>query len=110
VRPFADLLTSPADLKRVTVTILGVIDRSFATHKCRVTQDEVKRRFAICERWFRDLRSTHGWSVERCLSNLDDALQAELDGATFVPNTRALWTPNRDLAVGPGLIADLRGK
>jgi hypothetical protein len=79
---------------RVTVRFMQVIEGSFREDRSRFTGSEVKRRFQICERWFRELRAEHGWSVPRILDNLPRILRAQLDGAPFDPTTeRQIWTP-----------------
>lgn len=84
-----------ADMRaRVTNRFMRTIERSFEDDKSRVTGSEVRRRFRICERWFRELRAEHGWSTSRILDNLSRILRADLDGAPFDPSTeRMIWTP-----------------
>lgn len=89
--PFAQLLTDPGAVAHVGERLTRTIEHSF--HEDRTRRDgvrpppetiaEVKRRFAICERWFRVMRAEFGWSVRRTLDALPYALRAELDGLTY---------------------------
>lgn len=80
--------------RRVTARITKTIEGSFIEDRSRITGREVRRRFTICERWFRALRSEHGWSVPRILDNLPRILRADLDGAPFDPTAeRLIWSP-----------------
>ena len=94
-RPFADLFANRADLAKVLHSFTASIEASFAGDGAmrKPTADEVKRRFAICERWFRDLRGTKLWSIDRCLAAVPQALKAELSGQTYEPDSRSLWIP-----------------
>lgn len=94
-RPFAELFTDRAQLAHVTNTFIRVIGLSFAEHQMRQqTQAEIKRRFEICERWFRVLRGDKKWTVDRCLSAIPHALRAELAGGTYTPDSRSVWVPS----------------
>lgn len=91
-----DLLNNPISLGAVTNGIEAAITKSFRTHPMRhKTEAEVRRRFDICVRWFRTFRtdSRFKFSIDRCVNELPKALRAELDGVTYTPHTRALWTP-----------------
>lgn len=94
---FSDLLLQPETERKVARAFERVIARSFEQDRSRPTRSEVRRRFAICERWFRDLRRAYTWSIDRVLSNLGPALRHELDGVPFRVNTRPLWTPDREV-------------
>lgn len=96
-RVFADL--SPAEVHQVSTGILRAVDASFAVDRQRdsgkvtMTGDEIRRRFRICEAWFRTLRGEKQWTLRRTLSALVVALRTELDGGSYVPDDRTLWLP-----------------
>ncbi len=92
--PLTDLLHDPGTLARVTASLEAAVSRSFVTHAMRhMTRAEVKRRFDICLRWFRTLRADHAWSNERAADTAGRALVVELNGGTFVPDSRSVWVP-----------------
>lgn len=95
-RPFADLLSDPEQLKAVTDAFTRMIGVSFAGagQMRRPTAAEIKRRFGICERWFRTLRADLHWSVQRSLDEIPRALAAELRGETYEPAKRSVWVPS----------------
>jgi hypothetical protein len=95
-RPFADLFQDPAQLRKVVSRLQRIIADSFGgdgAMKRAITEAEVKRRFAICEKWFRDLRGERKWTVDRCLDALPHALKVELSGGTYEPDRRSVWVP-----------------
>ena len=69
------------------------IARSFAEDHARPTGDEVRRRFAICERLVRRLRGDLGWGLQRVLDHLPRYLRCELDRVPWEPEARTIWTP-----------------
>ncbi len=77
----------------VTVAIERAIAKSLAEDGGRPTGDEVRRRFAICERLFRQLRGDLGWGLRRTLDHLPRYLRCVLDGVPWEPDARTLWTP-----------------
>jgi hypothetical protein len=91
--PFAALLRNPADLPRVFWRLESVIANSFKEDRARggvitltgASSAEVKRRYAICEKWFRVFRGDLGWSLEKTLDFWPVALRKELDGETWEP-------------------------
>jgi len=87
-----DLVTQD-QLGRVTAAIERAIDRSFREDASRMTGDEVRRRFAICERLLRHLRGDLGWGLQRVLDHLPEYLRCELDGIPWQPDTRTVWVP-----------------
>lgn len=106
--PFAEFLNSPAEATEVSNAIHDMIMKSFGTDaarkalstgrgEVRATQAEVRRRFNIIADWFKVLRGDMGWSMKRTIDELPKALRAQLDGGTYVPNTRALWAPGESL-------------
>ena len=96
-KPFAELFHDRRQLARafesIHKTIADSFDAGHPGHMRQITQAEVKRRFAICERWFRDLRGAKQWTIDRVLSALPQALRAELEGRTYEPDSRSLWLP-----------------
>lgn len=101
-KPFKSLLGDERDLQRVFATIHDVILRSFGVDIQRepfkpnpITDREVKRRFGICERWFRRARGDLGYSLERTMDMMGHALRCELDGNPFDPQSGGpmIWTP-----------------
>lgn len=80
-------------LARVVVGIEAAVAKSFEVDGARMTGDEVRRRFGICERLYRQLRGDLGWGVQRVLGHLPRYLRCELDGQPWEPDTRTLWVP-----------------
>lgn len=79
---------------RVFKAFHTTIAQSFREHPCQITQHETRRRFKILERWFRELRAGHGWSVASILDALPKALRAELNGQVWEPPpVPRVWTP-----------------
>ena len=80
-------------LATLLFTFEAVIARSFEVTGGQMTRHEVRRRYLICEKWLRALRS-EGWSVQRIQGALPQALEAELFGQTWDPTQeRLVWTP-----------------
>lgn len=92
---FLDLV-SQDQVARMTVAIERAVMLSFAADGGRMTRDEIRRRFAICEKIVRQLRGDLGWALTRIVDVLPRYLRAELDGIPWTPESRALWTPNGD--------------
>jgi hypothetical protein len=92
VGAFLDLVTQD-QVARVMLTIERAITRSFAEDGSRATGDEVRRRFALCERLLRQLRGDLGWGLQRALDHLPKYLRCELDGAPWMPDARTVWVP-----------------
>lgn len=92
-RVFESLLNHPADAALVATRFELTIRKSFEQDRSRVTGSETRRRFAICEKWFRLLRGDKGWGLLRSLDALPHALRGELDGTGWTPDSRALWAP-----------------
>ena len=78
-------------------TALGGIERavvnSLTEDGARVTRDEVRRRFCICERLLRQLRGDLHWGLTRVLDHLPRYLRYELDGQPWEPDARSCWMP-----------------
>ena len=89
---FLDLVTAD-QVARVTLAIERVITDSFGADSARATGDEVRRRFAICERLVRQLRGDLGWGLQRVLDHLPVYLRCELDGVPWEPDARVVWVP-----------------
>lgn len=101
-RPFASLLRDERQLAQVFEHLQAVIWRSFAQDVAadpisfrKPTMAEVKRRFKICEVWFRRARGELGYSLEQTLDQMAHALRCALDGETFEPRPPGsrIWTP-----------------
>lgn len=104
-KPFAALLSNEKDVQLVFAHLERAIFRSFAIDLQRdpfgplaqkgITSSEVRRRFRICERWFRRARGDLGLSLTKTLDLMGHALRCGLDGQDFDPNTlqTRLWTP-----------------
>ena len=89
---FGDLVVRD-QVERVSLAIERGIAQSFREDGARMTGDEVRRRFAICERLFRRLRGDLGWGLQRALDHLPHYLRCELDGIPWQPNARTFWVP-----------------
>jgi hypothetical protein len=90
--PFLDLFEH-GQLKRVVLGIERAVRRSFETDGARMTEAEVRRRFRICERLFRQLRGDLRWGLVRVLDHLPQYLRCELDGQAWEPDRRTCWMP-----------------
>lgn len=70
----------------VAEAFIHLVTDSFETHPMRaVTEDEVKRRTDLLQRWLRKLCDGMNYPVNRALYTLRAALRAELDGVKFEP-------------------------
>jgi hypothetical protein len=92
VGAFGDLLARD-QVGRVSIAIERAMVQSFREDGARMTGDEVRRRFSICERLFRRLRGDLGWGLQRALDHLPRYLRCELDGIPWQPNARTVWVP-----------------
>jgi hypothetical protein len=104
-KPFAALMRNEAELKRTFFAIEDAIWRSVGLDIQRnpfgqlaqrgMTKDELAYRFKICEAWIRRARGDLGFSLEKTLDLLPQALRSELDGNAFDPEKSPLriWTP-----------------
>lgn len=92
---FVDLI-SKDQVARMTLAIERTIEDSFRVDRSRVTADEVRRRFGICERLVRHLRGDLGWGLQRVLDHLPQYLRCELDGVPWQPDARMVWVPGDD--------------
>jgi hypothetical protein len=89
---FLDLVER-GQLERAVLGIERAVTRSFETDGARMTDAEVRRRFGICERLFRQLRGDLDWGLVRVLDHLPHYLRCELDGRAWEPDGRTLWMP-----------------
>jgi ribosomal protein S14 len=83
--------------RQISTVVLGfekAIAKSFEDDKSTQTRSEVKRRFEICRRVFKELRGDKGWSVQRILDHLPTVLRCELDGQPWTPDDRLVWMPS----------------
>jgi len=92
VAAFLDLVAQD-QVGRVTLGIERAIEQSFREDGGRKTLDEIRRRFAICERLLRHLRGDLGWGLQRALDHLPGYLRCELDGIHWQPDARTVWVP-----------------
>ncbi len=89
---FAGLIEAK-DLAKITLSFTSTIGASFDEDKSRSTHSEIKRRFEICVKLFRELRGDLNWGVDRILDKLPEYLRCELDGIPWTPDTRTMWLP-----------------
>jgi hypothetical protein len=90
--PFLDLV-GRGQLARAVLAIEHVVASSFNDDGSRMTGAEVRRRFRICERLFRQLRGDLHWGLVRVLDHLPHYLRCELDGRAWEPDRRTCWMP-----------------
>ena len=90
--PFLDLVEQ-GRLDHAVFAIEHTVTRSFELDGSRITAAEVRRRFEICERLFRQLRGDLGWGLQRVLDHLPHYLRCELDGQPWEPDRRTCWMP-----------------
>ena len=86
------------DLGKVTQTFEEAIALSFVTNAMpsgNVTQNEVRRRFNLCDKIFTTLRGDLKWSIPKISSVLATYLKCELDGVPYNPESvGASWSPD----------------
>ena len=58
-----------------------------------VREAEIQERIDFCIGLAAELHVGKGWSVERIVDEMPDALRAHLDGTTWEPSKRHCWTP-----------------
>lgn len=81
------------EVRTIQAVFTSLVADSFDTHPMRVkTEAEARRRGQILVKWYRALRGEKKWSLDRTLSALRKALECELDGKTYVPSDRTLYT------------------
>ena len=91
-RAFLSLLAND-ELAPALLGIERAVSQSLRDDGARVTSDELRRRFAICERLIRQLRGDLGWGLQRVLDHLPHYLRCELDGQPWQPDARTIWMP-----------------
>lgn len=97
-------LLAEGQIPRATAIIESAIARSFQTDNPPMrnpVRAEVKRRFGIAISIFKVLRGDLEWSLSRIGDYLGRYLRNELDGVSWKPDTRALWTPDPPALVLP---------
>ena len=101
-KPFMRLLSKESDLKIVYECLETTIWRSFAEDlrsnpfkEQNITQNEIRHRFKLCEKWFRKARGEYGFSLEKTLDLMPKALRSDIEGEDFDPtkSKTKLWTP-----------------
>lgn len=97
--PFASMARSEATLVQLNHLLKAIILHSFNQERQRGTMTissdiEVKRRAKICLDWYRIMRADLGYTIDKIIDFLPQALRCELDGARWEPpaNVRA-WAP-----------------
>jgi hypothetical protein len=100
---FIDLLNKEEDFELVWTSLdhmifssFGMIDKLMWGREPQITQSEVKRRFLICEKWFRIMRGELGFGLIKTLDLLPKALACELLQVDFDPEETVGrgWFPN----------------
>jgi hypothetical protein len=91
-RTFLELVEKD-QIGSVTLVIERAVSESFEADGARMTGDEVRRRFCICERLIRRLRFDLGWGLQRVLDHLPHYLRCELEGQHWEPDSRTIWMP-----------------
>jgi hypothetical protein len=92
VRSFLEIVER-SQVAAVSAAIEAAVGKSFRDDSARMTRDEVRRRFEICERIFRTLRGELAWGLQRVLDRLPYYLRCELDGKRWEPDRRTIWMP-----------------
>jgi len=92
---FSDLLEKPEDFDRVysvfysTIMLsFRIVDTAALGKPSIISQEEVKRRFKICEKWFRTLQGDVGFSLNRTLDSIPQALVCELTDQEYKPGEK----------------------
>lgn len=92
---FAKLLEGNEDIPKIVRGFHRAIEGSFRSERTSVQTDtEVRRRFDICARIYRQLRGDLKWSVSRIMDHLPKYLRCELDGEAWKPDDRQAWIPD----------------
>jgi hypothetical protein len=91
--PFLDI-ADPEQVQRAALGIERAVAGSFEADCAHMTAAEVRRRFGICERLFRQLRGDLRWGLHRVLDHLPHYLRCELDGQAWEPDRRTIWMPD----------------
>lgn len=98
--PFGDLAGEPELLARVRRAFTRALAKSFDQDAavCGVdfarrmnTDTERRRRAQLLATLYRRMRGDWGWSVQRTIDTLAEALRVELDGGTYERPRGRLW-------------------
>ena len=100
--PFSGLLDDHSVAAKVMLSIEAAVAGSFEADEqrilvpraVRVTQSEMKRRSEICIGIFRVLRGDLKWSWQRSCDHIRPYLRKALDGESWEPTAKTMWTPN----------------
>lgn len=90
-RPFAQLFNKPEDFELVfqslehTILASFAIDAQMLKRTPKITQEKVRARFKVCEKWFRIMRGDLGYGLKRTLDSIPKALACELIGVPYEP-------------------------
>jgi hypothetical protein len=98
--PFAEALVT-GELPRIAAAFERVIEDSYVTHpmRNRTTRENRRRGEIVCDA-FKQMQGEFGWTTDRCLASLRDALAAKLDGRPWgPPKDRTLWAPDPTLTL-----------
>ena len=93
---FAELFNKPEDFELVfqsiehTIMASFAIDRKVLGREPEITNNKVRERWYICEKWFRCMRGELGWGLTRTLDTLPKALACELLDMQFDPSKEDL--------------------
>ena len=95
----------PVEMRLAEDAITSAIQHSFGSNPCRETFAETKDRFNKCVKLVSAMRKEVGWSWSRIKDKLGEALETELNGATWVPPSRNSWLTDEStgLILPPGL-------
>ena len=91
VGPFLSLCNDPDDYEMALDRLQHIIWWSFRwlDHQVgtitEITDTEIRRRFLICEKWFRIFRQELGYGLQQALDTLPKALASDLLGLQFDP-------------------------
>jgi hypothetical protein len=114
--PFVSLFNNPDDFEHVFSSLEHTILSSFALDAQltgsapKITTEEIRRRFSICEHWFRVMRGELGWGLRRTLDAIPKALANTLLGFEYDPSSEGEhgWGPEASSI--PGVVERLKGK
>lgn len=100
-KPFAELLNKPDEFEMVSNSMDHTIFSSFSIDavlsgkKPEITEEKIRHRFLICEKWFRIMRGECGFGLRKTLDALPKALACELLSQPFDPmkDVARSWSP-----------------
>lgn len=80
---------------RVCQAIIETLALSYVHYPMRKqTEHEHQRRFTICFEAYKVFRNEMGWSIARCLDNLEPVLEEALTGKQHIISSRSCWFGN----------------